>query len=296
MSQAQAQVFDRLKGGQRREIVTPEGVPLQLTLASDGDRAIAFFYDLFAIMAAVLLSLVPLAVLGSLGSGGGWGLAFGILASFLIRNFYFIWFEVRWQGSTPGKRRAGIRVVDRSGGTLEAGSVIARNLTREAEVFLPLTALLLPQALWPSAPGWGQVLSSIWLVIFALMPVFNRDRLRIGDLIAGTMVVAVPKAMLLADVGATSEGRASTYTFSQEQLGVYGIFELQVLEEVLRRRDDSAMRRVSEQIEKKIKWRRSPGHFSPKFFLRDFYAAQRKRLEGHLLMGKRREDKYSDVD
>ncbi len=296
MSQSETQVFDRLEGGQRREIVTPEGVPLQLTLASDGDRAIAVLYDLFAIMAAVLLSLVPLAVLGSLGSGGGWGLAFGILASFLIRNFYFIWFEVRWQGSTPGKRRAGIRVVDRSGGTLEAGSVIARNLTREAEVFLPLTALLLPQALWPSAPGWGQVLSSIWLVIFALMPVFNRDRLRIGDLIAGTMVVAVPKAMLLADVGATSEGRASTYTFSQEQLGVYGIFELQVLEEVLRRRDDSAMRRVSEQIEKKIKWRRSPGHFSPKFFLRDFYAAQRKRLEGHLLMGKRREDKYSDVD
>ena len=37
------------------------------------------------------------------------------------------------------------------------------------------------------------LLGAIWSGVFVLFPLFNRDRLRLGDLAAGTMVVKAPK-------------------------------------------------------------------------------------------------------
>ena len=59
-----------------------------------------------------------------------------------MRNLYFIHFELSWHGATPGKRIVGIRVVDRRGGPLLPAAVIARNLTREIEIFIPLGVLI----------------------------------------------------------------------------------------------------------------------------------------------------------
>ena len=39
-------------------------------------------------------------------------------------------------------------------------------------------------------------LAAVWLLVFALMPLFNQDRLRCGDLVAGTLVVKMPAAVL----------------------------------------------------------------------------------------------------
>ena len=64
-----------------------------------------------------------------------------LLLSFALRSFYFIFFELRWQGATPGKRALGLRVIDRKGGRLKPEAVFARNLMREVEMFLPISLL-----------------------------------------------------------------------------------------------------------------------------------------------------------
>src|SRR3546814_18926962 len=64
-----------------------------------------------------------------------------MLGGFLLRNFWFIGFELGQRAATPGKRLMGIRVVARAGGRLTADAVVARNLIRELELFLPLTMI-----------------------------------------------------------------------------------------------------------------------------------------------------------
>jgi uncharacterized RDD family membrane protein YckC len=288
----------RAERGTACEVVTPEGIPLTFTIAAAGDRAGAFLLDLFLLSVVVLVAVLL----------GAWAFDVDVRFSwyvlwFLARNLYFSWFELRWQGATPGKRRVGLRVVDASGGALGAEAVVVRNLTRELEVFLPLAVLERPDLLWGGSPGWARLGAAAWLVAFALMPLFNRLRLRIGDMVAGTMVVLAPKAVLLGDLGRHAAAEAGPVegqhlAFTDEQLDVYGIYELQVLEEVLRKGHDPesdrrAMKAVCERIQKKIRWQHPGGVLRPEPFLREFYAALRARLESRMLLGKRKEDKYS---
>src|SRR5262249_21910345 len=158
-------------------------------------------------------------------------------------NFYFVAWEVGRSGVTPGKRRLRLRVISRDGGPLTAEAVFARNLTRDLEVLLPLVALLAPQSLVPGPPVLGSVLAVAWLLALAPLPLFSRDRLRFGDLVAGTIVVRAPASLLLHDLAdgarpaAAPEESGGEIAFTREQLDVYGIRELQVLEDLLRRDD-----------------------------------------------------------
>ncbi|HEX5137196.1 MAG TPA: RDD family protein [Planctomycetota bacterium] len=272
-----------------RRIVTPEGIPLRIELARAGDRAGGFLLDLL-IQAVVMIALI-LIVGGATDGDEGWGLAFGLLAVFLVRSFYFIWFEIRWQGRTPGKRVVGTRVMDATGGPLRSEAVVVRNLMREIEVWLPITFLFFPQLVWPDAPGWARLLFSVWAFVFLLMPLFNRSRLRVGDMVAGTIVVVAPRAVLLPDLGETAS--EATCTFTNEQLSVYGIYELQVLEDLLRRTDPGrrdACAAVEKQIRRKIGFE---GDVKTDRFLREFYRELRAHLERRMLLGKRKKDKHS---
>jgi uncharacterized RDD family membrane protein YckC len=103
-----------------------------------------------------------------------------------VRNLYFIHFELSWYGATPGKRIVGIRVIDRRGGPLLPSAVIARNLTREVEIFIPLGVLISASAAAKSG-AWEYLVLGAWLACFAGLIFFNRDRMRAGDLIAGTV-------------------------------------------------------------------------------------------------------------
>src|SRR3546814_4149078 len=64
-------------------------------------------------------------------SRSGVMLSIWMLGGFLLRNFWFIGFEMGQRAATPGKRLMGIRVVARDGGRLTADAVVARNLIRE---------------------------------------------------------------------------------------------------------------------------------------------------------------------
>jgi uncharacterized RDD family membrane protein YckC len=277
-----------------REVVTPEGVPIRFVVAPAGDRVGALLLDLLLVLASVVVLVVPaiaLAVTGYVAPDVI--LATFILATFLVWTFYFAFFELAWAGQTPGKRKVGIRVVDASGGALRAEAVLARNLTREAELLLPMLALSGGEAIYPGAPGIARLAAVAWLLVFGLLPLFNRDRLRVGDLLAGTVVVRQPAAVLLEDL--SSSRRAAplpALSFTDAQLDVYGIYELQVLEQVLRQEGPTrapALQAVAAKIREKIGWADAA---ATEPFLRAFYAALRGRLEHRMLLGRRREDKH----
>ena len=174
------------EGRHARELVTPEGVPLVFRLAPLGERLGALLIDLLLQLAGLfLLGLVPLLM----GLGSGWLMALVTLVFFFARNFYFVFFELRWQGQTPGKRTIGLRVIDASGGVLTAEAIFARNLTRELEVFWPLVALAAPKQVSGLEGGWLALAAVAWILALGLIPFLNRDRRRLGDLVAGTLVV-----------------------------------------------------------------------------------------------------------
>jgi hypothetical protein len=89
---------------------------------------------------------------------------------------------------------------------------------------------------------------------------------------------------------------APAYAFTREQLEIYGIHELQVLEDILRRFEQNTLapgllEDVCERIKKKIGWPADRWQVRPLDFLESFYAAQRGRLEQKLLFGQRQERK-----
>jgi uncharacterized RDD family membrane protein YckC len=273
----------------RREIVTPEGVALPVELAQLGERMAAFGIDFVIWFCASLLMILSLAVLLVRGWDSPLLASAFLLIVFILRTLYFTFFELAWQGATPGKRLIGLRVTDRGGGPLLPSAVIARNLMRELEMFLPFFLLLFSLG---GAPLWQKLGAVAWLLLFATLPLFNRDRMRAGDLIAGTIVIALPRRQLSIDLVEQS----STYAFGDAQLRAYGAFELQVLEELLRRpdaqRNPELLADVCSRICHKIGWREAVPTNRVPAFLRDFYTAQRAFLEREQLYGRPRADKH----
>ncbi|HEY3641052.1 MAG TPA: RDD family protein, partial [Xanthobacteraceae bacterium] len=189
----------------RREIVTPEGAAIPVELADYGERLSAFFLDFVLQLAAIIVIVLLVVAVASKADSASVltariGIALVLFIYFLIRNMYFIFFEIAWRGATPGKRAVGLRVIDRHGGPLLPTAVIARNLTREVEMFLPLGILLSGGRAAEGGVDWEQLSLAIWMLFFALLPAINRDRMRGGDLIAGTMVIALPKRALSSDL------------------------------------------------------------------------------------------------
>ena len=273
-----------------RSLVTPEGVDLRVRLGDAGDRASALMIDL-AIMAGVLIGFSLLTLLAFIGSKGTGGEVIGtvwVLVFFVLRNLYFVLFELTPRAATPGKRAMGLRVAARNGGRLTADAIFARNAMREIELYLPLSFLL------TSGDEVGALVNLaglVWCGVFLLFPLFNRDRLRVGDLVAGTWVVKAPARKLVPDLVQSSPSVAGRFNFTMAQLDAYGVKELHVLEDVLRRFEMKTVMLVAARIRLKIGWKSAPDE-SDGDFLAAYYAALRGRLESRLLLGKRRKDKF----
>ncbi|WP_426012051.1 RDD family protein [Caulobacter sp. DWR2-3-1b2] len=273
-----------------RSLVTPEGVDLHLRLGDAGERAAALLIDL-AIIVGVLIafSLVTLlAFFGAKGKGGDVIATVWMLVFFVLRNLYFVIFELTPGAATPGKRAMGLRVAARNGGRLTADAIFARNAMREIELYLPLSFLIVNNS---QVGAWISLAGLLWCGVFLLFPLFNRDRLRVGDLVAGTWVVKAPRRKLVPDLARTSRPSPGRFAFTQAQLDAYGVKELHVLEDVLRRYETKTIALVAARIRLKIGWKVAPEE-SDGDFLAAYYAALRGRLELRLLLGKRRKDKH----
>ncbi|MCI0552028.1 MAG: RDD family protein, partial [Anaerolineae bacterium] len=87
------------------------------------------------------------------------------MIAFIFYWGYYIFFEIFWNGQSPGKRRVGIRVIRTDGTPITLSESLIRNLTRAVD-FLP------------AAYGIGIITMFI-----------DKQSRRLGDLAAGTIVV-----------------------------------------------------------------------------------------------------------
>lgn len=290
-----------------RSVVTPEGISLPFTVASRGARVgalvldLVFLYGGLLVFAAVLtwafwgvLSEAIEANVDNVGSAAEFIFVVLILVSFLVRYGYFLFFELGPRGATPGKRLLGIRVASRHGAQLSAEAVVARNLIRDIELFLPIAFIQIAPS---GEAGSAGIAGMIWFMIFMLIPFLNKNALRAGDIIAGTWVVEAPRTKLedtlstQGAAGGTSWLTGAKYEFGEEELSVYGEQELQTLERVLREDNQAALESVHAAICRKIGW--EPGGGDERAFLEAFYSQLRAKLEGGMRFGKRKKDKFS---
>ena len=272
----------------RRSFVTPEGVDLKIELGSAGSRAAAFMLDgifIIGILIAVRLLLGSLLAARQIEAVD----VLWRIGVFILRNGWFIFFEMGGRGATPGKRLMGLRVIARDGARLTGGAVIARNAMREIEIVLPLSYFGASLgAMFLGEDVLLPLLALGWSMIFLFFPLFNRDRLRVGDLLAGTWVVRTVRGSLGHDLVAGKE--SARRTFTDAALGLYGVYELQTLEDVLRGGRNEAIATVAWTIRNKAGIADDGDDFG---FLSDYYAALCARLERGLMLGRRREDKFA---
>jgi uncharacterized RDD family membrane protein YckC len=202
-------------------IQTPESVELEFTLAGIGNRALALMIDyllVFLILALVSVffsflseQVVNLSVF--LGGTEGielWLWAFAILISAAVFGGYFVGFETVWQGQTPGKRFAKIRVIKDNGKPEGVFQATLRSLLRPVDDIL-------------------------FVGFFCIL--FNPQEKRIGDLLAGTLVVqaerAVGEASIRVSPGASS---LSQDLLTQAHIGNLLPDDFATLREYLQRR------------------------------------------------------------
>lgn len=153
-----------------REIHTPEGVTLRLPAAGPVPRALAWGID-FAIRMGLLMALgMVLGLLREAGTG------LYLVALFAVFWLYPIVCEGLFNGQTPGKRALDLRVVSSDGAPVGWLAACVRNLMRTVDMLPFGYACGLVSSL---ADPWGR---------------------RLGDLVAGTMVVHAPKPRTLPDM------------------------------------------------------------------------------------------------
>ena len=277
---------------------TPEGLDLRFRVATASERLLAFGTD--AVILGLLMLSVAIVFLYTVGLAGM------VLWCFLLRHGYFVSSEIRGNGRTIGKRLQRLRVVRADGGPLTAEVLLARNLTREIELFLPLQLLAEPEILVGDHGFAVRVVAFVWVLALLFFPLTNRQRLRIGDQLAGTRVVYAPPAKLATDLAAirrpasaraaptqAAVGQAADeFAFATTHLQVYGERELAVLEDVLRKSrlpgGADTVAAVAASIQNRIGWTAPVPATAAHRFLQAFYAAQRRQLEQQLLLGRRK--------
>lgn len=158
---------------EQTNIKTPEFVSIQFQLAGVGSRAAAFLLDTLILSTASFLILLTLLLI-LYGSSDFWllgeafysvPLAITIILLFVLNWSYFFLLEFFAGGKTIGKRVVGIRVIQENGHSITLLSSFIRNFLRIID----------------SLPA------SYFLGI--IMIFFHSKHKRIGDLVAGTIVI-----------------------------------------------------------------------------------------------------------
>jgi uncharacterized RDD family membrane protein YckC len=150
-------------------IETPEQIALEFPLAGVGSRGLALCIDtLIQVIVALIVVVIVMLALPDLSrtwmGAKNWVTAIAWFLLFCLYWGYFAAFEILWNGQTPGKRQAKIRVISASGRPITVFEGIARNFMRAIDS-LGLYAV-------------GCISSAI-----------DKRNRRLGDMVAGTVVV-----------------------------------------------------------------------------------------------------------
>jgi uncharacterized RDD family membrane protein YckC len=159
---------------ERVHIATADHVSLEFELAGPGSRfsayVIDFIFNVLLIIAFVLTAYLTgaLVALRSLAAGASdsWLWALVVLIIFFINWGYYVFFEGVGKGSTPGKKRMGIRVIRQDGLPIGLREAALRNLVRAADMLPP--------------PSY---------ILGGLVMHLDPQGRRLGDMVAGTYVV-----------------------------------------------------------------------------------------------------------
>jgi len=154
------------------DIQTPENVAFGYQVAGIGSRFLATLLDTIIVVFLHVAVLIVLALIINIFDGSAfadqlsaWIIAiFGLIASLFYWGYY-VFFEMLWNGQSPGKRWVGLRVIRIDGTPITLSESLIRNLARLVD-FLP------------AAYGIGVITMFI-----------DKQSRRLGDLAAGTLVV-----------------------------------------------------------------------------------------------------------
>ncbi|PYT58719.1 MAG: RDD family protein [Acidobacteria bacterium] len=167
-------------------IETPEQTALEFAVAGIGSRFLALALDTLIQMLVGFVALfggifVISLISAAMPKAGMWGAAILILFFFLLYFGYFALFEIIWNGQTPGKRKAGIRVIKDSGRPLTPAESIGRNLMRIVD--------------------WLPAFYAVGMV----SAILTKENKRLGDLVAGSLVVRESSFSTLKPAWQTAE-------------------------------------------------------------------------------------------
>jgi uncharacterized RDD family membrane protein YckC len=150
-------------------VTSPTGVDVELAIAGPGSRAYAFLIDwhIRLLLAITWFAAAALSARGFhlFGKSNAAGAAIVFMPVALIYFLYHPVVELAMRGRTPGKRMAGVRIVNRQGGTPSSLALLIRNAFR----------------LIDSLP--------IFYGVGLCTTIFSAQRLRFGDMAAGTLLV-----------------------------------------------------------------------------------------------------------
>ena len=207
------------------DIQTPENVAFGYQVAGIGSRFLASLLDTLiiillqaAVFVAFLLILRAFNITLLDGGPASWIYAIFGLVAFIFYWGYYIFFEMLWNGQTPGKRWTGLRVIRADGTPITLPESLIRNLARLVDIL-------------PAAYGVGIITMFI-----------DKQSRRLGDVAAGTLVVhdrapitiqslSVKRSLNLGKQGLT---KVSLDGFPVERL-TYD--DLSLIEDFLLRRD-----------------------------------------------------------
>ena len=169
------------------DVETPERIRFRHRVAGPVRRGLAYLLDL--VIRGVVIAVLSALAVGVGGLSTGSARASGGLMLLLLFVFEWGWnvlFETFWRGRTPGKRALGLRVVRDGGYPVGFIDSMLRNVMRAAD-FLP-----------------------VGYVVGLLVMTGDRRSRRLGDLIAGTMVVvespvALPPPLVLTPPATAEE-------------------------------------------------------------------------------------------
>ena len=252
----------------RINLQTPESVELEFTLAGIGNRSLALIIDYIILGLTILLVWVVSAffafqlVPNFISNGfterlAQWIWAIQSLTTFAIYVGYFVFLETLWHGQTPGKKWTKIRVVRDNGKSERLPQAILRAL------FRPVDDLL-------------------FVGVFFI--IFSAKEKRIGDLVAGTIVVQEEAKLNSTDIDISPEAKDLAVRLQTEaEIANLLPEDFATIRDFLQRRKNIMLqyqhqlsRKLAEQVKEIVLLENIPEGYSNSQFLEATYLAYRQ--------------------
>lgn len=257
----------------RVTLQTPESVELDFALAGIGNRVYAMLIDYLIWSLILVVALFAWAffawqlvdawqsLIGTNRDLELWLIAVQFLLWFVIYIGYFIFFEVFWQGQTPGKRFVKIRVISDDGRPIKLQQATLRALLRPVD--------------------------ELFFCVGVLFIAFSQQEKRLGDWVAGTIVVQEEKPDNNSNFSLSEDAKNLADQLKQEgDLSALSPENFAVTRKYLQRRATlttvakaKLSNQLSQQIKQIISWEEKPGkEINDNLFLEAIYLAYQQQI------------------